>query len=352
MIAIGTNSIDVHALAVQEACRRKQIDVQLICRCCFLGDETPSLRFDRDETWTFGRGRERAYAPDVKTVWYRRPEYAHLPRDPSPEEVREKSFLDSFWRTFASDAFWINSIESTTRGLSKILQERIVRRVGLKMPRTLYSNDPVAIREFLHQEKALIYKPFLGKRFTREDGKKAATFAAVFTEETIPADEVIRLCPGIYQSYVPKNYELRVTVMGDHLFAAKIRSQETKHGALDWRAAYGEFRMERHSLDPYVATRLRELMKQLEIVFGCFDLIVTPDGDHVFLEVNVRGNWLFVEEQTGMPLLDAFCEFLRQGREDFEWSESDSSIRLKHLTSTLDEQIERAKRVFCVARLS
>jgi hypothetical protein len=47
--------------------------------------------------------------------------------------------------------------------------------------------------------------------------------------------------------------------------------------------------------------------------------VVTPDGDTLFLEVNQMGQFLFVERMAGIPLLDAFCDFLIQGTPSFKW---------------------------------
>jgi glutathione synthase/RimK-type ligase-like ATP-grasp enzyme len=68
--------------------------------------------------------------------------------------------------------------------------------------------------------------------------------------------------------------------------------------------------VEPYELPPAVSEKCLELMRRLGIIFGCFDFIVTPDGRHVFLEVNPMGQWLWVEQMCGMPLLEAFCEFL------------------------------------------
>lgn len=69
------------------------------------------------------------------------------------------------------------------------------------------------------------------------------------------------------------------------------------------------------------------LLDELGLVFGCFDFVVTPSEDHVFLEVNEMGQFLFLERYCGLPLLDAFSEFLLQGRVDFEWNADEVQIR-------------------------
>ena len=36
----------------------------------------------------------------------------------------------------------------------------------------------------------------------------------------------------------------------------------------------------------------------------------TPQGEHVFLEVNTAGEFLFVEERTGQPISRAIADWL------------------------------------------
>jgi hypothetical protein len=41
--------------------------------------------------------------------------------------------------------------------------------------------------------------------------------------------------PTIFQAYVPKQLEVRVTVVGTAVFAAEIHSQKTRRTRYDWR---------------------------------------------------------------------------------------------------------------------
>jgi hypothetical protein len=36
----------------------------------------------------------------------------------------------------------------------------------------------------------------------------------------------------------------------------------------------------------------------------------TPAGEHIFLEVNPAGQWLFMEQRTGQGITDAFAQHL------------------------------------------
>jgi hypothetical protein len=144
------------------------------------------------------------------------------------------------------------------------------------------------------------------------------------------------------QEVVPKAFELRVTVMGHRAFGARVLSQQTETGRLDWRKSYHELAMEPFEVPREVAGRCIEILERLGLVFGCFDLVVTPQGEHVFLEVNEMGQFLFVEHYTGLPLLDAFSEFLLQGREDFEWEESAAVIRYSDVQEVAEQATTHA----------
>jgi hypothetical protein len=149
----------------------------------------------------------------------------------------------------------------------------------------------------------------------------------MLTAEQLVEDPLLKSSPGIYQELVPKAYELRITMMGRKAFVAKVLSQETEGGKLDWRKSYAELKMESFAVSQDVADACFRLLERLGIVFGCFDFIVTPEGETIFLEVNEMGQFLFVENYTGVPLLDAFCEFLLQASVGFTWRPDQVQVR-------------------------
>ena len=59
-------------------------------------------------------------------------------------------------------------------------------------------------------------------------------------------------------------------------------------------------------------------MNHFGIVFGCFDFIVTPDGEYFFLEINEQGQFLWVEDANpSIKMLDTFTEFLIEQSSNF-----------------------------------
>ena len=58
------------------------------------------------------------------------------------------------------------------------------------------------------------------------------------------------------------------------------------------------------------------LVKALGLCFGAIDLVLTPDGRYVFLEINPSGQWEWIESLTGLPISEALCDlFLQLARE-------------------------------------
>ncbi|MEV4245300.1 hypothetical protein AB0J63_18065 [Streptosporangium canum] len=49
------------------------------------------------------------------------------------------------------------------------------------------------------------------------------------------------------------------------------------------------------------------------LTYGAIDLILTPDGRYVFLEINPNGQFLWIEDATGLPIGAAIGDLLMSG---------------------------------------
>jgi glutathione synthase/RimK-type ligase-like ATP-grasp enzyme len=63
-------------------------------------------------------------------------------------------------------------------------------------------------------------------------------------------------------------------------------------------------------LPPEIQDKCVRLVEQLELSYGAIDMVLTPEGRYVFLEINPNGQYLWIEEQTGMPISAALCDLL------------------------------------------
>ncbi len=272
--------------------------------------------------------------PPFDVVWFRRPAPPVLPAaEMHPGDVpvarREcRHLLSSLYHLVAPEAFWVNPLASHPRADFKPVQLEAAMRAGLTVPRTLISNDPPRIRRFLEELRGrAVFKPFQTSQWEAED-LTAILLTSEVTAEDLPGNETLRLTPGIFQERIDKAYELRVTLMGAHAVTARLLSQESAETRLDWRLPGAEVRIEPDRLPREVERACRRLLRSLGIVFGCLDFIVTSEGEHVFLEVNPAGQFLWIEEACPeIRLLAPFTDFLLSRRRDFRWRPSSEPVR-------------------------
>ena len=346
-VLILTSPAEIHSFAVKEGLVRKGVETHLWHTPDFPSLQTGSLWFDSAGNKCEVVGPELEILNDgITSLWVRRPTAPVLPDQLDPADrdfaLRESTlFARSLYREVGAKAFWVNPPDSQRRANLKTQQLRAAAQAGFKIPRTLCSNDPTRIREFLRSApKGIIYKSFFPMSWRTSDGV-ATLFSSVVQEQDLPHDPVLQASPGIFQELVPKAYELRITAMGSRMFTAKFRSQEIPEGRVDWRAAFDRLPIEPAELPESVAVACRQVMTSLGLVFGCFDLIVTPEGDYVFLEINEMGAFLWIEEKVEeLRLLDAFCEFLIQGAVDFRWCKSSENVHWRDVFDRAMRQFE------------
>ena len=348
-VLIASYPDDVHAVEVALALRDLGHAAQLWHGADFPARQTASLRLDGPNLHWQASGPELELAQAAfDTIWYRRPTPPVLPveLDPADRPVAQREcedFVEGLWHLLAPDAFWVNPLASRRRSNLKAVQLLEAARSGLTIPPTLMSNDPAAIRSFLAQAERAIYKSFYPAHW--EAGEQIAILlTSEIRAQDLPDDEVLRWTPGIFQHRIDKAYELRVNVLGAELIAAKLRSQEADVTRLDWRASAAALPIEPAELGESTQRACRTLMQRLGLVFGCIDLIVTPQGEVVFLEVNPMGQFLWIEDACPqLPLLDAFCAFLVAGRPEFRYRPSARVLRHDDYYERAMAQLETSK---------
>ncbi len=187
----------------------------------------------------------------------------------------------------------------------KLHQLQVAGALGLAVPPTLVSNDPAAIRAFCDAHPACVTK-LLTVNAVR--GQRAYTQRVGAAE--LADLSCLQASPMLLQAEIPKQIELRVAVVGDVWFAGGIRAA-VGAGPVDWRhpdANGGDW--EPWTLDAAIGERLVALNRALGLVYGGVDLIVKPDGEVVFLEVNSFGEWGMLERSLGLPVAAALADAL------------------------------------------
>jgi hypothetical protein len=253
---------------------------------------------------------------------------------------QSQQHLDSFLGTLCPNAFWVNRPEVAKSDLDKIRQLRAARQVGLTIPPTLLSNDPEQIRSFFEAQGGdVVYKAYKLRAWTGEKpGAVYVNYTTPLSRGDLQDSYALSTAPGIFQKRVERLCEVRTTIFGREAISARL---DLEGDQIDWRRqSSSELRLSPWQLPDDVETRCLAYMRRCNLAFCCFDFIVTPAGDHVFLEANQMGQFLWVEEQLPeLPMLDTMCAFLISGDRDFERGERPRLLSFSdYLDTSLSER--------------
>lgn len=64
----------------------------------------------------------------------------------------------------------------------------------------------------------------------------------------------------------------------------------------------------------YIEEACKELVRRFRLQFAAIDLLVTPDGQYVFVDLNGNGQWGWIENHTGLPLTETLVNLLERGQ--------------------------------------
>jgi MvdC family ATP-grasp ribosomal peptide maturase len=257
-------------------------------------------------------------ASAIRAVWARKIWWPRLAGDLDPNFqsmcMRESmaalaAFLDGL--TFAR---WVNEPRSDRQAESKLWQLRTAQEVGLVVPRTLMTNDPVQMKNFFREVNKKMVAKLLTPISVSMDAAPAFVHTSAVTSRDVAEGNLLRHSPMVFQEQIPKARELRIAFVNGSMFVGAIDASGSNDGKVDWRlSSPAEVKWQRDEVPVEVSAKLRKLMSKLGLVYGAIDLIRTPGGEHVFLEVNSGGEWGMLERDLDYPISEAIADALLVG---------------------------------------
>jgi glutathione synthase/RimK-type ligase-like ATP-grasp enzyme len=305
MILIITHKNDFTAdFLIKELNSQKEQYLRFNCdsiqedhKISFLFEETFSLTIDA--------------LTSFDSIWFRRTSFPSFPNK-SNDEVRwltraYKSFFENLWLQFPK-SHWVSLPSKIYQAENKLYQLQLAKSIGFTIPQTLITNNILKLESFIakHNEEVII-KPLSDGHYEDQ---------LIFTNKLRP-DHIKNLkefdiFPVIFQENILKEYELRVTIVGHYVFAARINSQDSNESKIDWRKGDNKFKP--YTLPENIANKCKKLVNDLGLEFGAIDLIKSISGEYYFLEINPNGQWAWIEIQTGQPICKAIIELLTKQR--------------------------------------
>lgn len=264
----------------------------------------------------------------IRSIWWWRPGSFRLPARLSAQE-REfaqdeiEHMLQGLWASVP--CYWVSLPAHIRQASWKAYQLQQAAHLGFAVPRSLITMNPEDARAFCEscEGQQALYKvmsdPFLAvtkvaEKYPDYQPEFAVTPTTLITREDFSALDAVRTAPCFFQENLRRVLDLRVTVIGDEIFAAEIHSQDHEETRIDWRYSDADIAYRETRLPVDVAERCMALVRHFDLQYCALDLFLTPDGRYVFSECSPYGQFLFVEERVPeLRMTEALASCLVRG---------------------------------------
>jgi hypothetical protein len=264
--------------------------------------------------WTIETAAHRIDGASVTAGYFRRPGTPNP--DPAILDSAERSYSASEWAALLKGLYlrlgpkWLNAPSAIALAEDKPHQLILARSLGFSVPEVVITNDPPGFEDFVARHQA-VAKPL---KHALLDGETEKVIFTSRLEKAAARDpRAIAAAPMILQREIMKRVDIRVTVVGERVFASAIHSQGAPDSEVDWRRGDGpRLPHEAVELPAAISLRCAELVNSLGLGFGAIDLIHDSDGVYWFLEINPNGQWAWLETRTGQPIAAAIVDALER----------------------------------------
>jgi hypothetical protein len=171
-------------------------------------------------------------------------------------------------------------------------------RLGVRVPRTVLGTDAATARLRVGEGRTVVKEPDF-RLFAPDARTWAGCLPEVIGEvpPVVRADRGGALRPVFVQEYVPHARELRVYYLNGAICAFQV----DKQGPAAFWVLPEAVSVSRTDCPPTAAAAVRTLCAAWGLRYGAFDLLMSPAGEPVLLEVNPDGDWLWYERRARWP---------------------------------------------------
>lgn len=306
-VLIITNKSDVTSDFIVKELKQRKIDffrfnTEELTKSCFITLDFAKDSFVIHDKITNKKNELREFS----SVYFRRPELPTV--NDSDLTTGEETFLkneiaytlEGVYKIIRN-AYWVSPLFSIRQAENKIYQLDVAKSIGFVIPESIVTND---YDEFIHfyerNDRNCIIKPIKSGLIKDKTGSKVI-FTNSLSDIPISKKE-FEMSPNYIQKRIQKKGDIRVTMVGDKIFATFIHSQDENQTKTDWRRGENELKHTRIELPDSINDKCNELMSKLNLRFGAIDLIMDEAGQFTFLEINPNGQWAWIERQTGYKI--------------------------------------------------
>ncbi len=263
--------------------------------------------------YTIENGERKEVIDQNWNIWNRRVLDPEIPAD-MPKELCDIVLTETerTWEglLFAHKGRVVNRPQANYNANNKVDQLLFVQRYGkgIVIPETLLTNDPSCLVAFYQKHPKISHKMQKAPIVKRNDEYFTVYNNIVGSEQIAHADLIVKN-PSLFQEYIDKAYELRITATERKIIGIAIHSQLSQLSKIDFRRYdFDNVLYEKVDLPEHVTQFCSDLLQHYGLHFGEIDMIYTKDGKYVFLEINPNGQWLWLQLKSGYNLTKDVAE--------------------------------------------
>ncbi len=274
--------------------KRKNVNINYNRFSIKLENHIVKNSFDDDVVWN-----RRGYLSIVPiqlnhSIWIDYLKKEQLPVLETLENVNKENYLGSYFNEIRNNKIQ-NLIEAS--------------KIGLEIPKTIITNNKEDLSGFFEKEKKYVTKSIYHSPSLELDNFIYYGKGTFLIDTDCLSDF---FAPSLIQEYIEKEIEIRVFFIEDSFYPMAIFSQNDEKTKTDYRN-YNNEKPNRNVpfiLPNNILKKIKKFVKKIKYNTGSIDLILTPDGRYVFLEINPMGQYDWVSQNCNYYIDKKIAEIL------------------------------------------
>lgn len=206
---------------------------------------------------------------------------------------------------------WISSALATRQANDRAKQLSTAKGMGFGIPPTLITNDPKAARDFYDYHDGNVVLKSLQHHSVQLEGRTYSMYTRKILKQELSKLGDLIYAPCILQRRLAIKSELRVTVVGERVFAVRLECESISSRYDDiHRCPLTKGNISEVKMVDSINESCIKLVKSLGLKYGAIDLIVDRKDRLTFLEVNATGDWYWVESKVKLPITKAMVDLI------------------------------------------
>jgi len=237
---------------------------------------------------------------EFEAVWYRRGFIKTIKTKLVFDDAKLKDEIEKQLSTESANlnSHFLNSIAKRSINkpddvfLNKMDALSIAPTFDINIPNTIITSSKEELTKFYKNHKKIITKNFTQGVFIQYKENYLSSYTRIVTEDMLDTMPDY-FFPTMFQEMIEKVFEIRAFFIKKSFYSSAIFSQNDNQTNVDFRN-YNEIKPNRtppFKLPSELEEKLGKLMSALTLNSGSIDLIVTPEGRYIFLEVNPIGQF-------------------------------------------------------------